>query len=68
MTGMKKIPTQDECEEALKGNDDLNKKNVEIGELNKLAHKDLILSIDTSSFVGKVAFGLVKNAKSREFL
>ena len=36
------------------------------GELNKLA-QDLILSMDTSSSEGKVAFGLVRNVKSVKF-
>ena len=31
-------------------------------------HEDLILLIKTSSFVGKVAFRLVRNAKSADFL
>ena len=51
----------------LEGDDDLDKKIVKLGELNELAHEDLILSINTSSSVGKVAFGLVKNAKSEVF-
>ena len=42
-------------------------KIVKLGELNKLAYEDLILSINTSSSVGKVMFGLAKNAKSEDF-
>ena len=42
-------------------------KIVKLGELNKLAYEDLIL-INTSSSIGKVAFGLVKYAKSEDFL
>ena len=41
---------------------------MKFGELNELVYEDLILSINTSFFVGKVAFGLVKNAKSKGFL
>ena len=61
--GMDKIPTQEEYENALEGDDDLNKKIIKLGELNELAYEDLILSINTSSSVGKVAFGPVKNTK-----
>ena len=46
----------------------LYKKIVKLGELNEVACEDLILSINTSSFVCKVAFGLVRNAKSADFL
>ena len=66
--GVDKIPTQDEYESALDKDEDLNKKIIKLGELNKLAYEDLILSINTSFSVGKVAFGLVKNAKSEDFL
>ena len=64
---MDKIPTQEEYENALEGDDDLNKKIVKLSELNELAYEDLILLINTSSSVGKVAFGLVKNVKSEDF-
>ena len=37
------------------------------GDLNEVAYEDLNLLINTSSFVGKVAFGLGKNAKSADF-
>ena len=43
-------------------------KIVKLGELSKLAYEDLLLLINTSSTVGKVAFALVKNAKSEDFL
>ena len=43
---------QEEYESALEADDDLDEKSVELGELN----------------LGKVAFGLVKNAKSEDFL
>ena len=66
--GVEKIPTQDEYESVLEGEEDLEKKIVKLGELNDLAHEDLILLINTSSSIGKVMFGLVKNAKSEDFL
>ena len=60
MSGMDKIPTQDEYKNALEGDTDLNKMIVKLGELNEL---HFIMSI-----VGKVAFRLVRNAKSEDFL
>ena len=65
---MDKISIQEEYENALEGDDDLNKKIVKLCELDELAYEDLILSIKTSSSVGKVAFGLVKNVKREDFL
>ena len=56
MSGIDKIPTQDEYENALEGDLNLIEKILKLGELNKLACEDLILSINTSSSVGKVAF------------
>ena len=67
MSGMEKILTQDEYKSTLEGDIDLNKKIIKLGELSKLDFEDWILSINSSSFVGKVAFGLVNNAKSAEF-
>ena len=46
---------------------DLNKIILKSKELNELANWDLMLSINTNSSVRKVAFGLVRNAKSLEF-
>ena len=43
--------------------EDLNKKIVKWG----LVYENIILSINTSSSVGKVAFGLVMKAKSEDF-
>ena len=42
-------------------------KIVKLGDLNELAYEDLIVSINTSSSIKKVAFGLVKNGKSAYF-
>ena len=67
MPGMDKIPTHDEYENSLEGNEEVNKKIVKLGELNKLVYDDFFLSINTSSSVGKVAFESVKNAKSEDF-
>ena len=65
--GVDKIPMQEEYDSALEGHDDLDKKIIRSGESNEFAYEDLILSINTSASVGKVAFGLVKNAKSEDF-
>ena len=68
MSGVDKIPTQDKYENALEGGMDLNKKIAKSGKLNELSYENLILSFNTSSSVVKVAFGLVRNAKSADFL
>ena len=41
-------------------------KKFKLGELNKLDYKDLILCVNISSMVRKIAFGLVRNVKSLE--
>ena len=64
---MDKIPTKMSTR-ILEGDTDLDKKIIKLGELNELAYEDLILSINNSASVEKVAFGLVKNAKSEDFL
>ena len=43
------------------------KKLIRIIELNEIAFTELILSIDVSSSNGKIAFGIVKSCKSKEF-
>ena len=68
MSGMDKIPTQNEYENALEGDLDFNKKIIKLGELNEVASEDFILLINTSSSVGKVVFRLVRNAKISDFL
>ena len=59
ISGVNKIPMQQEDDNALEGDMDLNEKITELVELNKVAHEDLILHISTNSSVGKVAFELV---------
>ena len=66
-SGVDEIPTQNKYENVMEGDTDLNKKIIKLGELNELSHKDLILWINTSFPVGRVAFGLVRNAKSADF-
>ena len=60
MSGVDKIPALDKYENALKGGMDLNKKIMKLGE-------DLNFSINTNSSFGKVASGLVRNAKNADF-
>ena len=67
-SGVDEIPTQDEYYNALEGNMGCNGKVVKLSDLNELAHENLILLISTSSSIGKVAFGLVWNAKNTDFL
>ena len=61
-------PTQDKYQNALEGDADLDEKIIKLCELKELLYEDLILFSNTSSSVGKVAFGLVRNAKSADFL
>ena len=66
--GVDKIPMQEEDKSSLEGDEDLNKKILKLGEWNELMYEDLILWINTSFTVRKVAFGQVKNDKSEDFL
>ena len=67
-SGVDKVPNEHKYEIALKGNTDLNKKIIKLGDINELAYESLIVFINTSSFVGKVVLGFVKNTKSEDFL
>ena len=58
---------QEKYEDALESKTDLDKKIVKPGNLNELAHENLMLWVNTSSTVKNIAFGLVQNAKSLEF-
>ena len=64
---MHEIPTQIEYENALEGDMDLNKKIIKLSELKELAYEDLILSIESSSSIGKVAFRLVRMQRMQIF-
>jgi gag-polypeptide of LTR copia-type len=44
------------------------KKKMRIADLNELAYTELILSIDDKSSSGKVAFNLVKDCKSKDYV
>jgi hypothetical protein len=43
------------------------KKLLRIADSNEIAFTELILSIDVSNSNGKIAFGIVKSCKSKEF-
>ena len=58
---------QDEHKEVIQDEADLNKKIVKLDNSNELANEDFILLINTCSFIGKVAFGFVCNAKQWSF-
>ena len=47
---------QEGDEKALEGDTHIDKKIVKLGELNKLAYKDLILLINTDLSLGKIVF------------
>ena len=53
-----------EYDKGLQGNANLNKKIINLGELNELAYKDLILMINMSYLVGKVVCSLVHGKKN----
>ena len=67
LLGKVKIPTQDELDLAELGTSDEDQATVKKGELNELAFEDLILSINTDTKAGRVAFNKVKNCKTEEY-
>ncbi len=67
LLGRDKVPMQDQLELAEDSSSESNKKIIKLGELNKLAYKDIVLSINHTTSSGKVAFSLIKNCKSNEF-
>jgi hypothetical protein len=44
------------------------KKKIEIIDLNEMAFTELILSINAASSAGKIAFGIVKSCKTKEYV
>ena len=56
------MPTDDE--KFLEGSSSPDRKNVKICDLNKLAYEELILFINTTSSIRKVAFLLTKHQDS----
>jgi hypothetical protein len=46
---------------------DEGKKKLRIIDLNEMAFTELVLSIDVSSSSGKIAFGIVKSCKTKDY-
>ena len=71
LVGDDKVPTATEVEDAEGKNkssrDADDKKILALHDANKLAYRDLILSINHKTKEGKVAFKIVKNTKSKEY-
>ena len=59
-----RIPTQADVELAELGTSEEDQKILELAELNQMAYEDMLLSMDTDTKAGQVAFDLVKNAKT----
>jgi hypothetical protein len=62
--GREKIPKDGVVLSSAKEED---KEDIRITEKNEFAYSDLILSIDTTTSAGKVAFNLVRNSKSDDY-
>ena len=63
VVGVGEVTIQEEFEETQEDDTDLDKKVIKLGELHKPAYEDLVISINPSSAVGIVAFGLVRKSK-----
>ena len=64
LVGAVKIPTESEYEQAVT---DKNKEVILIGDLNEEAYEELVLCMDHTTDLGRVAFSLVKNSKSADY-
>jgi len=65
--GVDKVPTQTEFEAAEHGSSVQDEAVKKLGKLNVLAYEDILLSIDTKTAAGKVAFNLVNTCYSEDF-
>ena len=69
--GVDKVPTASEVEDVeakTKSSRDADDKSIlALRDINKLAYRDLILSINHKTKEGKVAFKIVKNTKSKDY-
>ena len=63
------VPTEQDIIdiEAKQSQDEMDKKIIQLDKLNRQAFMDLILSINTNTNRGKIAFRLVKNCKTSEY-
>lgn len=60
------VPTDEEYE-FLNEDEEGDMSKIKLRQLNELAYDDLILSMDTTTASGKVAFNLVRAAKSKDY-
>ena len=67
LLGTEKVPMQEQIDLAKSSSSSTDKRIIKLEELNELAYKDIVLSINHTSSSGKVAFCLIKNCKSEEF-
>ena len=67
LLGTERVPMQEQIDLAESSSSSTDKKIIKLGELNELAYKDIVLSINHTSSSGKVAFSLIKNCKSEDF-
>ncbi len=58
---------QEQLDLAESSSSDSDKKILKLGELNKLAYKEIVLSINHTTSSEKVAFSLIKNCKIDDF-
>ena len=65
LLGNEVVPTQSEYDQVVTDSDTAT---IKLGQLNEEAYKDLILSINTTMKQGRVAFSLVKNSKTTQYL
>ena len=63
LLGTEKVPTQEQIDLAESSSSSTDKKIIKLGELNELAYKDIVLSINHTSSSGKVAFSLLRIVK-----
>ncbi len=65
--GVDKVPTKTKFEEAEHGSSVQAETVKKLGEFNLLAYEDILLSIETKTPAGKVAFNLVNTCYSEDF-
>ena len=66
--GKEVFMSADEYGKAVSGSGDKKKEIEKLGNLNEEAYEDLILSINHTTKEGNMAFSLVKNHKTVEYL
>ena len=64
LLGNETVPTQSDYNQAVTDSDTVT---IKLVHLNEEAYKDLVLSINTTTKQGRVAFSLVKNSKTTQY-